>query len=219
MKCAIVIPYYNSPLALKRVISEIPKGRLGDVFVVDDESIKPAVAPEVRVVRHPKNRGYGGSQKTGYRLAKDWGAEAVVLLHGDGQYDTQQVLGLVNALEHKQAVLGSRFLVNGGLNIPLWRRMGNKVLTRAVNMRFGTNNTELHTGARGYRIEALEQLRLDEFSEGYLFDHQLLLGLIRSGVEIAERPVSAKYDDTVQSIGFVNAVRYGFGCLGGVLKG
>lgn len=207
---AVVIPACNVGDALSPMLARLPPGL--DVYVVDDGSREPVVAPGVTVIRHPQNRGYGAAQKTGYAAAIAAGAEKIVLLHGDDQYDTADTLALADALDHAEAALGSRFLADPSV-IPGWRRLGNRLLTGLANLRFGLSHTELHTGARAFRAETLRRIGFETFSDDYLFDQQLLVALMRAGVVIAERPVKVRYEPGVQSISFRRSVRYGLGCV------
>ena len=220
MDLAIVVPCLGNAPALARVIAEVPTSLHAGMFVIDDGSPEPLSAPApARVLRHSRNRGYGGAQKTGYAAALAAGAERVVLLHVDNQYDTTMTLALAEALETADAVIGSRFLRDGGRAIPGWRRWGNRGLTAAANARFGTHLSELHSGARAFRASALRALPLARFSDDYVFDQQILVGLMARGLRVAERPVAARYDDSVQSIGFRRSLRYGLGCLRVIARG
>lgn len=217
---AVVVPCYGPQAPVDRLLAEIPGSLRPGVIVVDDASPTPIAVPDdICLIRHPTNRGYGGAQKTGYAEALARGAERVILLHGDAQYPTGPTLALAEALDDHDAALGSRFLVGGGRSVPLWRRAGNRLLTRLANLRFGTDMSELHTGARAYRAEVLRALPLHRFSDDYLFDHQVLVALLAAGAAIAERPVTATYDGEVQSISFPRAVRYGLGCLWTIARG
>lgn len=213
-RVAVVMPSLNYQQSLERALSEIPSDRGYLVYVIDDGSDVPLTAPDgVRVIRHPQNRGYGAAQKTGYAAALADGADRVVLLHGDGQYPTQETLALADALDDAEGALGSRFMERHRVGVPSWRRWGNRFLTGAANLRFGTAMTELHTGARAFRADALRALPLGDFSDDYVFDQQVLVGMMARGMTLAERPLTARYDDTVQSITFRRSVRYGLGCL------
>jgi glycosyltransferase involved in cell wall biosynthesis len=210
---AIVIPSLQAHAQLDALIDQIPEDLLEGVIVIDDGS-KPAQRQNrVRVIRHPKNRGYGAAQKTGYAQAIEDGADRIVLLHGDGQYPVGPTIALAEELTEYDAALGSRFLVDGGAAIPRWRRWGNRFLSEIANRRLGCDLSELHTGARAFRSEALRALPIHEYSDNYLFDQQILVGLLRQGRSIGEAPVHAKYDDTVMSISPVESIRYGLGCL------
>ncbi len=197
------------------------RGESLHLIVIDDGSREPLRAParvgtaSVEVIRHEKNRGYGGAQKSGYAAALAGGAEQVVMLHGDGQYDPEDTLSLFDALpsgDLPAGALGSRFLTDPSV-IPSWRRQGNRLLTGLANLRFGVRHSELHTGARGFTSEALRALPLQRFSEDYLFDQQLIVACFRRGIPLAERPVRVRYDSTVQSIPPGRALRYALGCL------
>lgn len=218
MTLAIVIPAYNTQSALDRVLTELPSALADNVIIVDDGSTVPIIATGFRVIRHPQNKGYGAAQKTGYDAALAMGFDRIVLLHGDGQYDTQDVLALTDVLAACDAAIGSRFLNNGGHQIPMWRRMGNRTLTFMANIRFGTQVSELHSGARGFRADTLRRLDYHRFSDDYIFDHQVLSALLNSGASIGERRVRCAYDETVQSIAIGPSIRYAHGVVGTILS-
>ena len=212
---SVVLPTLDTQDALDRVLGEVPAGFR--VIVVDDGSTPPMRVPYgVSLVRHEQNRGYGAAQKTGYAAALAGGAERVVLLHGDGQYATPGVLGLLAALDEAPAALGSRFLADPSV-IPAWRRVGNRALTSLANARFGTAHTDLHTGARAFRAELLREMPLASFSDDFVFDQQVLAWLLRAGVPVAERPVGTRYDAGTRSISPWRSVVYGVGCLREIL--
>ncbi|MCB9781141.1 MAG: glycosyltransferase family 2 protein [Alphaproteobacteria bacterium] len=220
---AVVIPVYGPQAPVDRLLHEIPVALHPWTWIVDDATPTPtqlpAHAPTAHLLRHPRNRGYGGSQKTGYAAAIAAGADRIVLLHGDAQYPTAATLALADALDDASAALGSRFLEAHGRGVPGWRRVGNRFLTGVANLRFGTRVSELHTGARAFRADVLADLPLQRFSDDYLFDQQVLVSLLARGLPIAERPVSARYDDDVQSITFRRSVTYGLGCLWTIARG
>ena len=214
----VVIPGHDVHPTLPRVLDELGADWRARTIVVDDGSQPPLEAPGVQLIRHPSNRGYGAAQKSGYALALAKGAQAILLLHGDGQYATAEVLALRVALEDAEAALGSRFLLDQGAGIPSWRRFGNRLLTSMANRRFHTRLSELHTGARAFRRSALQGIDLYALSDDYLFDQQLLLALLSRGAVIAERPATADYSDPVQSISLRRSVRYGLGCVRAILS-
>lgn len=209
----VVIPALNCQRTLDAVLARLPKDIVA--IVVDDGSNPPLVAP--RVIRHPVNRGYGAAQKSGYAAALELGAERIVLLHGDDQYDTFDTLALADALADAPAALGSRFLSDPGV-IPSWRRLGNRALTGLANLRFHTRHTELHTGSRAFTAALLRSLPLQDYSDDYLFDQQVLCAILRRGLPIAERPVRVRYDASVQSISLHRSIRYGLGCVREILR-
>ncbi|MBL8619221.1 MAG: glycosyltransferase family 2 protein [Deltaproteobacteria bacterium] len=224
-RIAVVIPTLDTPGPLARVLAELAdwerrSGRELLPYVVDDGSARPLALSqprpaETRLLRHAQNRGYGGAQKTGFAAALARGCGAVVLLHGDGQYATAATVNLALQLEDSgaDAMLGSRFLPGPATPIPGWRRLGNRGLTRLANLRFGAQLSELHTGARAYAAARLNALPFDQYSDNYVFDHEVLAALLHSGAHIGEAPVAARYDETVRSIPPLRAVRYGLGCL------
>ncbi len=212
-KTCVVIPALNCQSTVDAVLAALPEGLLS--VVIDDGSDTPLHAPNV--YRHATNRGYGAAQKSGYTYAIAQGAEHIVLLHGDDQYNTSDTLLLAEALSEAPAALGSRFLANADV-IPGWRRLGNRGLTGLANLRFGTRHTELHTGARAFRADLLRSTPFNTFSDDYLFDQQLLCHILRSGQTIAERPVRVRYDDAVQSISLRRSIRYGLGCVREILR-
>ncbi len=212
---AVVVVGRDVATTLGDVLDQIPSGLR--CWVVDDGSnddTAEQVPLDHDLLSHEENRGYGAAQKTGYQAAIDAGIEEIVLLHGDGQYRVEDVLSLFDALSGADVVLGSRFLAqDAGKVIPWWRRWGNRSLTGLANLRWKTGMSDLHTGARAFRADALLGLPLREFSDDYLFDQQVLVGLAARGARFAERPVRVRYDDTTQSISPGASVRYGLGCL------
>jgi glycosyltransferase involved in cell wall biosynthesis len=213
MKLGIVIPSHEHQDSLDKVIDAIPAGLRPGVFVVDDGSNTPLRASAVNLISHGQNRGYGAAQKTGYRAALQWGADAVAMIHGDHQYSPSTILAAAKLLEGHDLLLGSRFLERNGRGIPWWRWSGNRLLTTIANQRFGTHFTDLHTGARLYRSEILAQTPLDDFSDDFVFDQQLLLYWIQRGARFLEFPIRPKYGEDVSSISLGASLRYGFGCL------
>ncbi len=213
MSVAIVIPAFNTQDSLARVLSEIPENLHSQVIIVDDGSTTPLVADGFKIIRHKENKGYGAAQKTGYDAALQMDVSRILLLHGDGQYNTEDVLGLTDALAACEAAIGSRFLNMGAQQIPLWRRVGNRTLTMMANLRFGTTVSELHSGARGFQSSTLRQLNYHRFSDDYIFDHQILASLLDQGATIGERKVRCSYDDTVQSIAVGPSIRYALGVI------
>ena len=210
-RTAVVLPCLGLQHSLDALLQAIPDPLL--VFVVDDGSPTPLRASRGTLLRHPHNRGYGAAQKTGYRAALAAGAERLVLLHGDGQYDVDDTLALAAGLDRAHAVLGSRFQPGRVQRVPTWRRLGIQGLTAAANLRFHTRFDDLHNGARAFRAQALHAVDLEAFSDDYRFDHQLLSALIRGGATMSQQPVAMRYDDSVLSISLPRAVRYGLGCL------
>jgi glycosyltransferase involved in cell wall biosynthesis len=210
-RTAVVLPCLGLQASLDALLAALPPEPM--IFVVDDGSPEPLWASRGNLLRHPSNRGYGAAQRTGYRAALEAGAERVVLLHGDAQYDPADTLALARDLGRAHAVLGSRFQPRHEQRVPAWRSLGVRGLTAAANLRFRTRFDDLHNGARAFRADALRALPLERFSDDYRFDHQLLSALIAAGATLAQRPVAMRYDPDVLSISFPRALRYGLGCL------
>lgn len=216
----VVVPCFNNPEGAHRVAASLPEHLRSFTLFVDDGSSPALEVAGAQILRHPRNRGYGAAQKTGYRAALERGAERVVMLHGDHQYETGPTLGLAQALVETGAhvALGSRFLGPEAESIPGWRRGGNRLLTALANRRFGTRQTELHTGARAFSSKFLRALPLDGMSEDYVFDQQVLCAALAAGLLVVERPVRARYEPDVQSITLRRSVSYGLGCLASMLR-
>lgn len=196
---------------LDQILPQIPKDAL--IFVIDDGSNVPLTVEghsNLILIRHKKNKGYGAAQKTGYKAALKSGVKNIVLLHGDGQYSVPDTLNLVGGLTDYNACFGSRFLLEQ--EIPLWRSMGIRALTKATDIRFKIKMTDLHNGARAFRAETLAEIDFCSFADDYRFDHQLICQILRQGRGICEQPVRMTYEN-VLSIGFLKAIKYGFGCL------
>ena len=218
MNAAVVVGH-DVGTTVTAVLAELPADL--HVILVDDGSTDGTAfldPPGVQVVRHASNRGYGAAQKSGYQAALEAGAERVALVHGDGQYRVEDVIGLLGALDDADLALGSRFLQDAGRTIPAWRRLANRGLTTLFNRALGGAFTDLHTGARAFRAEALRALPLETFSDDYVFDQQVLVGAARAGLRIAERPCRVTYDDSVQSISLGRSVVYGLGCVREILR-
>jgi glycosyltransferase involved in cell wall biosynthesis len=215
---AVVVVGLNVASTLPGVLTQLPDGL--HVVVVDDGSTDNTaflVPDTAELVRHTVNRGYGAAQKSGYAAALAAGAERIALVHGDDQYRVDDVLALLDALDDADVALGSRFLQDGGETIPGWRRWGNRGLTTLFNRTLSTSFTDLHTGARAFRAETLRTLPLTDFSDDYLFDQQLLVGAVRAGLRVTERPCRVTYDPRVQSISLGRSVIYGLGCVRTIL--
>jgi glycosyltransferase involved in cell wall biosynthesis len=218
----VVLPAYNAARTLERTCHEIPPGAADEVILVDDASRDETVAVARRlgltVVTHSKNLGYGGNQKTCYRIALERGAGIVVMLHPDYQYPPQILPAMVEMVRSRlfDVVLGSRILGRGALEggMPLYKYAGNRLLTFAENLLVGRKLSEYHTGYRAYSRKVLETVPLLENSDGFVFDNQILCQAIAFGFAIGEVSSPCRYFPEMSSIGFASSVRYGFGVLG-----
>jgi len=222
-KIVVVMPAYNAAKTLRQTYAEVCEQQLVDeIILVDDSSRDETVEiarslPGVRVHAHEVNKGYGGNQKTCYRLALEAGADIVVMLHPDYQY-TPKLLGAMVSIianELHPCVLGSRILggyaLKGGM--PLWKYISNRFLTLAENLLLGAKLSEYHTGYRAFSREILDRLHLADNSDDFVFDNQMLAQILWHGFTIAEVSCPTRYFPEASSINLRRSVRYGFGCL------
>jgi len=219
-KVVVVMPAYNAARTLEETFRRIPVGASDAIVLVDDKSSDgtPEIAERLNLItiRHPVNRGYGGNQKSCYTKALELGAEIIVMLHPDNQYDPAIIPDLVKPLEsgHADVVLASRFLgdpLAGGM--PRYKYVCNRILTGIQNRLLGRSLSEYHTGYRAFRREALESVDFMGNSEGFVFDNEILVQLMVAGARFAEVPVRTHYASDSSSVGFWTSLRYGFGCL------
>jgi glycosyltransferase involved in cell wall biosynthesis len=222
-KIVVVMPAYNAARTLRQTYDEvIAQGIVDLVIVVDDASHDDTVAiartlPHVQVEVHPMNRGYGGNQKTCYRLALAAGADIVIMIHPDYQYTPRLVPALASLVASglypcmlASRILGGRALRGG---MPLWKYVANRFLTLVENLLLGAKLSEYHTGYRAFARKLLERLPLERNSDDFVFDNQILAQVLWLGCEIGEVTCPASYLPEASSIGFRRSVRYGFGCL------
>jgi glycosyltransferase involved in cell wall biosynthesis len=221
LKVTVVMPAYNAEKTLSRTYADIPQDCVEDVILVDDAS-RDRTAEEARrlglhVVVHPRNRGYGANQKTCYRTALERGAEIVVMVHPDHQYDPTVIPHLVEPLQEGScdAVFGSRMLggrpIQGGM--PKWKYLGNILLTAIENATFLIYLTEYHSGFRAYTRKYLESVNLEANSDGFVFDTEIIAQGMAKGLRIREIPIETRYFDEASQIAFGPSVRYGLAIL------
>jgi len=222
-KIVVVMPAYNAARTLRRTYDEVmAQGIVDLIILVDDASQDETVAiartlKGVQVEVHPLNRGYGGNQKTCYRLALAAGADIVVMIHPDYQYTPQLLPAMASMVASGlyPCVLASRILGGGALHggMPVWKYLSNRALTLMENLLLGAKLSEYHTGYRAFARSLLERLPLQSNSDDFVFDNQMLAQVIWLGGAIGEVTCPAKYMPEASSINFRRSVRYGFGCL------
>ena len=220
-KVVIVMPAYNAALTLERTYADIPLDLVDHMILVDDVSHDQTVAIAKRlgieVIVHRQNRGYGGNQKTCYDRALEWGADVVVMLHPDYQYDATRIPQLVAPILAGEAdlVLGSRFLgdpLAGGM--PRWKYVSNRFLTGVENLAFGLHLSEYHTGLRAYSRRLLERIPYTLNSDDFVFDQDLIAQVVAvGGLQIDEIAVPTRYFEEASSVGFRRSVVYGLSTL------
>jgi glycosyltransferase involved in cell wall biosynthesis len=222
-RIVVVMPAYNAASTLQQTYDEVIAQEIVDLIILVDDCSQDATAtiarslPHTLVYEHERNRGYGGNQKTCYRLALDSGADVVIMVHPDYQYTPKLIPAMVslicNGLYH--CVLGSRILggyaLTGGM--PLWRYIANRGLTFIENLLLDAKLSEFHTGYRAFSRHLLERLRLEQNSDDFVFDNQMLAQIIWLGYTIAEVSCPTRYFTDASSINFYRSVQYGIGCL------
>lgn len=222
-KLIVVMPAYNAARTLIRTHEEVmDQGIVDQVILVDDCSTDETAAlartlPATIVHVHENNRGYGGNQKSCYKLALEQGADIVVMIHPDYQYTPLLLPALASIIANGlyPCALGSRILGGRAMRqgMPAWKYVANRFLTLFSNVLMGAKLSEYHTGYRAFSREVLEKLDLAPDSEDFVFDNQMLAQVIWHGFTIAEVTCPAKYFVEASSINFRRSVRYGFGCL------
>jgi glycosyltransferase involved in cell wall biosynthesis len=232
-RIGILVVAYNAEKTLHNVLARIPKSlhrKIEEIFVFDDASqdrtfevgkvIQKAFdGARLSIFRNEVNLMYGGNQRRGYQYAMERGLDIVVLLHGDGQYAPEVMQDLLTPLEQGRAqmVMGSRMMIPGAArrgHMPLYKFVGNKVLTFSENTLIGTRFTEFHSGYRAYSVRALRTIPLDKLTSNWHFDTQIILEFLKRGYRVEEVPIPTYYGD---EICHVNGIPYAMHCVGSAL--
>jgi len=221
-KIVIILPAYNAEKTLMHTLDEIPPKYREHIILVDDcstdRTVELAQAAGLTVFRHERNLGYGANQKTCYTQALGMGADIVVMVHPDHQYDASVISEMVQPIQDGQAdaVFGSRMLggkpLEGGM--PWWKFNANILLTALANMVFRRYLTEIHSGFRAYSRKYLETVRFLENSNDFIFDTQIIAQGMACDLFFEEIPIVTRYFPEASSINFSRSVKYGFGILG-----
>jgi glycosyltransferase involved in cell wall biosynthesis len=220
-KVIVVMPAYNAEKTLKATYAEIPLNIVDEVILTDDcskDSTKTlADTLGITTIQHPKNRGYGGNQKTCYTHALSRGADVVVMLHPDYQYTPKLITAMASLIAYDvyDVVLGSRILGKGALRggMPVYKYIANRFLTFVQNICLDQKLSEYHTGYRAFSKKVLNTLPLEENSDDFVFDNQMLTQITYFNLTIGEVSCPTKYFDEASSINFSRSVKYGLGCL------
>jgi glycosyltransferase involved in cell wall biosynthesis len=221
-KICAVLPAYNAALTLRKTIDQIDRSIVDEIIVVDDgstdETRRILQSLDVRYAFHRQNHGYGGNQKTCYTLALEVGADVVVMLHPDYQYEPLLLPALAQMVTSGvyDVAIASRILGRGALagGMPRYKYVSNRVLTLVQNLLIGQKLSEYHTGYRAFSRRVLETLPLAANSDDFVFDNQMLVQCHLWGFPIAEISCPTKYFAEASSISFQRSVRYGLGVLG-----
>ena len=231
-KVAVVMPAYNAEKTLRETYNGVVEQDVADIVIVVDDCSNdntereahslPPQNPELVYYRHAQNLGYGGNQKTCYRLALERGADIVVMVHPDSQYTPKLLVPMVSIIANglHPCVLGSRILggyaLKGGM--PLWKYVNNRWLTAVMNLLMGAKLSEYHTGYRAFSAELIRKLPLDRNTNDFAFDAQMLAEILATGATIGEVSCPTVYTAQASSINFMRSCRYGFGCLGAAVR-
>ncbi len=218
MKIIAVMPAFNAARTVEATVRDIPPGTIDEIILVDDASKDDTAAVAERlgltVIRHTSNQGYGANQKTCYRTALEHGADIVVMIHPDYQYDSRLTPYFTGFLRDKyfDVMLGSRIrtrreAMDGGM--PRYKYIANRCMTIIENVFTGMNLSEWHTGFRAYTRNVLETIPWEKNSDDFVFDSQFLMQCIAAGYRIGEIPVPVRYYETSSSISFRRSVTYG----------
>ena len=220
-KVVVVMPAYNAGRTLRMTYTDLPQDSVDMVILVDDGSTDDTVAIarelHLKLFLHDRNYGYGANQKTCYTEALRAGADIVVMVHPDYQYDPRLLPEVIRPIQDGRAdvVLGSRLKSGSALSggMPWWKYVSNRFLTGVENGVFGLRLSEYHTGYRAYRREVLETVNFQLNADKFIFDQEIMAQFVEAGFRIAEVPVPTRYFAEASSAGFLPSLRYGFGIL------
>jgi glycosyltransferase involved in cell wall biosynthesis len=221
-KVIAVLPAYNAERTLAATLADFPAGCVDQILLVDDGSkdrtVQVACEMGLTVIVHPKNKGYGGNQKTCYRYALDHGADIVVMIHPDYQYDARVIPHAVGMIELGicDVILGSRVRSRAEAlkcGMPWWKYVSNRGLTALENIALGQNLGDFHSGFRVYRRQVLETVPFERNSDDFVFDTQFLAQAVQFGFRLGDIPVPVRYFDEASSINFKRSTIYGIRTL------
>lgn len=226
MKIVAVLPAYNAAKTLCQTVEDIPKEIVDEIVLVDDASsdntVEVARQLGLIVFRHDKNKGYGANQKTCYSKALERGADIIVMVHPDYQYDPTAIPQMVAPIQNGEAdaVFGSRMLKGGTLEggMPLWKHNANIIMTAFANVILGTYLTEYHSGFRAYSANLLRSIRFTDNSNSFVFDTEIIVQILLNYFKISEVPIRTRYFQEASVITLGASFRYGLGMLKTLFK-
>lgn len=218
LKVVVVMPAYNAASTIERTFKSIPEGSVHEFYLIDDcsedNTADVARSLGITVIRHERNKGYGGNQKTCYDTALKTGADVIVMIHPDYQYDGRIIPAVVSLLKTGtvDVILGSRIrsrreTLEGGM--PIYKYLSNRMLTIFENVMLGQNAGDLHTGFRAYAREVLETINYQSNSDDFVFDSEFLAQSVFHGFRIGDVPIPTRYFDEASSINFRRSTKYG----------
>ena len=221
-KIVVVMPAYNAEKTIKQTLDEVPMDFVDEVVLVDDNSKDDTytVAKSLginQVIKHDKNKGYGGNQKTCYDTALSLGADIVIMLHPDYQYTPKLLLAMISIIGNEvyPVVFGSRILGGGALEgkMPMYKYIANRALTLFQNILTGQKLSEYHTGYRAYSREVLEKVPYQRNNDDFIFDNEFIVQTFACGFKIGEVTCPTLYFEDASSINFSRSMKYGLGCV------
>jgi glycosyltransferase involved in cell wall biosynthesis len=221
-KVTVVLPAYNAALTLEKTYREIPFDLVDEVILVDDASRDDTVLVGqqlgiTHIIRHEKNKGYGGNQKSCYTKALEIGSDIVIMLHPDYQYTPKLLVAMISIIGNEvyPVVFGSRILGKGALKggMPVYKYIANRLLTFTQNVLMGQKLSEYHTGYRAFSAEVLKNVDFQKNSDDFIFDNEMVAQIFYKGYEIAEVTCPTKYFKEASSINFKRSTIYGLGVL------
>ena len=222
-KIVVVLPAYNAAETIEITYNEIPFDIVDDVILVDDLSTDNTVEVAKKIgikhiIKHQRNKGYGGNQKSCYNKALNIDADIIVMLHPDYQYTPKLIHSMCYLIANDvyPVVIGSRILGNGALKggMPIYKYIANRFLTLSQNILMQQKLSEYHTGYRAFSAEILNNISYNINSDDFVFDNQMLAQIFYAGYEIAEITCPTKYFDEASSINLKRSITYGLGVLG-----
>ncbi len=221
-KIIVVLPAYNAEKTLIQTYNEIPHDIVDEIVIVDDcsndNTVEVAKQLGIKhIIKHEKNKGYGGNQKTCYDTALSLGGDIIIMVHPDYQYTPLLIEPMAYVLANGlyPVIFGSRILGRDALKggMPLYKYIANRILTLIENIMLGEKLTEYHTGYRAYTREVLENINYKANSDDFIFDNQIIAQIFNAGYRIAEISCPTKYFTEASSISFRRSVKYGLGVL------
>lgn len=221
LRIAVVMPAYNAEATLSRTVAELDLGVVDELVLVDDNSTDQTIAQAHKLgldpIRHEKNLGYGGNQKTCYRRALELGADVIVMVHPDYQYSPRLVPAMAAMIAYGEydMVLGSRILAQHTIarGMPVYKYVANRCLTLAENIMLGQKLSEYHTGLRAFSNSLLMSLPFDRNSDDFVFDNQIIAQAAVAGARIGEVSCPTRYQADASSINLRRSIKYGLGVL------
>lgn len=226
-RVVVVLPAYNAALTLEKTYNEIPLDLVDEVILCDDASKDDTLELGRKLgikhlIRHEKNKGYGGNQKSLYNKALELKGDIIIMLHPDYQYTPKLIPSMVNIIgdELYPVVLGSRILGKGALKggMPIYKYIANRLLTAFQNLLINYKLSEYHTGYRAFDARVIKAINFNENSDDFIFDNQMLSQIIYKGFDIGEVTCPTKYFEEASSINFKRSAQYGIGVIGVSIK-